>query len=177
MKTVFFDIDTQLDFVSPAGALSVPGAESILANVARLNHYAVRARVPLISTVDAHTEADPEFKLWPHHCVAGCLGQRKPQATLVGEGQIILEKQSTDCFTVPRLHTLLAELAADRYVVYGVVTEICVKHCVDGLLKLGKPISIVTDAIRELDPLNASSFLSAFTAGGGLLTTTAEAIG
>ena len=27
MKTVFFDIDTQIDFVFPAGALYVPGAE------------------------------------------------------------------------------------------------------------------------------------------------------
>ena len=30
MKTVFFDIDTQIDFVYPAGALYVPGAEHIL---------------------------------------------------------------------------------------------------------------------------------------------------
>ena len=156
MKTVFFDIDTQLDFVSPAGSLYVPGAEALLANVARLNQYAARTGIPLISTVDAHTEADPEFKLWPHHCVAGCLGQRKPQASVVGGGQIILEKQSTDCFTVPRLHSLLAELAADRYVVYGVVTEICVRHCVDGLARLGKPISVVTDADRKSTRLNSS---------------------
>ena len=31
MKTVFFDIDTQIDFVYPAGSLYVPGAEHILA--------------------------------------------------------------------------------------------------------------------------------------------------
>ena len=174
MKIVFFDIDTQLDFVSPGGALYVPGAENILGNVALLNRYAVGRGTPLISTADAHTEADPEFKAWPHHCVAGCLGQRKPQATLVGGGQVIVEKQSVDCFAVPRLHSLLAEFAADLYVVYGVVTEICVKHCTEGLFRLGKPISIVTDAIRELDATSSSRFLKAFTAQGGRLTTTAE---
>ena len=40
MKTVFFDIDTQIDFVYPAGALYVPGAERILATVAELNRRA-----------------------------------------------------------------------------------------------------------------------------------------
>ena len=30
MNTVFFDVDTQIDFLYPAGALYVPGAESIV---------------------------------------------------------------------------------------------------------------------------------------------------
>ena len=40
---------------------------------------------------------------------------------------------------------------ADRYVVYGVVTEICVKLAAFGLLKTGKRVEIVTDAIRSLN--------------------------
>jgi len=38
MSAVFFDVDTQLDFLYPAGALYVPGAESIVTRVAALNH-------------------------------------------------------------------------------------------------------------------------------------------
>src|SRR6185312_16056768 len=71
MKMVFFDVDTQLDFLYPAGALYVPGAESIVPRVAALNRYAADTGIPLISTVDAHTEDDPEFRHWPPHCVAG----------------------------------------------------------------------------------------------------------
>ena len=67
----FFDIDTQIDFVYPAGALYVPGAEGILPIVRELNR---RAPV-LISTMDAHTEDDPEFKIYPPHCVVGTSGQ------------------------------------------------------------------------------------------------------
>jgi len=40
MRNVFFDIDTQLDFVTPAGALYAPGAERIIAAVAQLNRHA-----------------------------------------------------------------------------------------------------------------------------------------
>ena len=74
MKTVFFDIDTQIDFVYPAGALYVPGAERIVPVIAELNRRAAL----VISTMDAHSEDDPEFQIYPHHCVVGTAGQQKP---------------------------------------------------------------------------------------------------
>ena len=40
MKTAFFDVDTQIDFLYPAGALYVPGAERIVPAIAALNRYA-----------------------------------------------------------------------------------------------------------------------------------------
>jgi nicotinamidase/pyrazinamidase len=42
MKTVFVDVDTQIDFLFPAGALYVPGAERLLPAIARLNHLPPR---------------------------------------------------------------------------------------------------------------------------------------
>src|SRR5271165_5835142 len=69
MKTAFVDVDTQLDFLFPAGALYVPGAERIVPAVARLNRYAAECGIPVISTTDAHTETDPEFAVWPPHCI------------------------------------------------------------------------------------------------------------
>ena len=174
MKTVFFDIDTQIDFVYPAGALYVPGAELILPVVGELNR-----RAPLvISTMDAHSEDDPEFQIYPHHCVVGTAGQHKPAITLVGDGsrQLFLEKQKLDCFSSPRLSPLLAELNADRYVVYGVVTEICVKYAAFGLLKTGKPVDLVTDAVKALDEAAARAMFSEFSAAGGRLTTSSEVL-
>jgi nicotinamidase/pyrazinamidase len=166
MKTVFFDVDTQIDFVYPAGALYVPGAEQIVPMIGELNH---RAPV-LISTMDAHTEDDPEFQIFPPHCVVGTTGQHKPAITLV-DGQLIIEKQKLDCFSSPRLEPLLAQLNADRYVVYGVVTEICVRHAAFGLLRTGKPVELVTDAVKALDEHKANEMFREFTAAGGRLTT------
>jgi nicotinamidase/pyrazinamidase len=54
MKTVFFDVDSQLDFLYPAGALYVPGAERIVPAIARLNRFAGERGIPVISTMDAH---------------------------------------------------------------------------------------------------------------------------
>jgi nicotinamidase/pyrazinamidase len=183
MKTVFFDIDTQIDFVYPAGALYVPGAEQILPVIGELNRHA-----PLvISTMDAHAEDDPEFQIYPHHCVVGTTGQHKPVITLLDKRatvpatgdarQLILEKQKLDCFSSPHLGPLLAQLNADRYVVYGVVTEICVRFAAFGLLKTGKPVELVTDAVKALDEQATGEMFREFTAAGGRLTTSRLVIG
>ena len=74
------------------------------------------------------------------------------------------------------MHPLLAQLNADRYVVYGVVTEICVRFAAFGLLKTGKPVEIVTDAVKALDEQKAREMFSEFTAAGGRLTTSAAVL-
>lgn len=186
MKTVFFDVDTQLDFLYPSGALYVPSAEKIVEQIAALNRFAGSQGIPLISTMDAHTEDDPEFKAWPPHCVAGAIGQHKPEATLLsrrvvvpntrcdvaieGAQQILLEKQTFDCFTNVNLLGLLERLEAERYVVYGVVTEICVKMAAWGLLKTGKRVELVTDAVRSLNDSASTEMTTAFLGAGGVLT-------
>jgi nicotinamidase/pyrazinamidase len=176
MKTVFVDVDTQIDFMFPAGALYVPGAERLLPAIARLNHFAVAQGIPLISTADAHCEDDPEFRQWPPHCVAGTTGQLKPAETLVGAGQIIVEKQALDVFTNPEFPALLAALAADRYVVYGVATDYCVRCAVTGLLRTGKTVALVTDAIAAVSPEDGARTVDEFIASGGELTTVDEVI-
>ena len=186
MKTVFFDIDTQIDFMLPAGALYVPGAEGILPAVAGLNQFAAANGMMVVSTMDAHTENDEEFLRWPPHCVAGCNGQRKPSQTLLASRavvtsvpgwagpldtqQILLEKQTFDCFSNPNLSRVLQELAADRYVVYGVVTEICVQFALFGLLRTGARVEIVGDAVRSLRAEAAEAMLVQFRAAGGMVT-------
>ncbi len=193
MKTVFFDIDTQFDFVYPVGALSVPGAERIVPAVARLNRFAAANGIPVVSTADAHFEDDPEFATWPPHCIAGTMGQRKPEATLLekrvvipnreaevdlsGAQQIILEKRHVDVFQTRTIHGVLERLNADRFVVYGVVTEICVLRAALGLLKTGKPVAVVTDAIETLNAANSAKALEEIRLAGGSFTTTAEICG
>lgn len=190
MSTIFVDVDTQIDFLYPAGSLYVPGAERIVSNIAALNRLAAERGIPVLSTMDAHPEDDPEFRSYPPHCVVGTAGQQKPAATLLekravvpvaaglppaeGAQQILLEKQSVDCFTNPNLIPLLDRLGADRCVVYGVVTEICVKHAVLGLLRTGRLVELVKDAVKELDPAAAAEMRKEFEQRGGRFTSVAE---
>ena len=190
MKTVFFDIDSQLDFLYPAGALYVPSAERIVPAIALLNRYAAQHGITVVSTTDAHAENDPEFAIWPPHCVAGTTGQHKAEATLLERRlvipnrecelalddaqQIVVEKQTVDVFAAPNLPLVVERLKADRYVVYGVVTEICVLFAVRGLLKTGRPVTVVTDAVATLKAEDGARALESIRAAGGMLARVSE---
>jgi nicotinamidase/pyrazinamidase len=96
---------------------------------------------------------------------------------LIDDGrQFMLEKQALDCFSSPLLPPLLERLNADRYVVYGVVTEICVRYAAFGLLKTGRPVEIVTDAVKALNEQTAREMFLEFTAAGGRLTTSSAVL-
>ena len=184
MKTVFFDVDTQLDFLYPAGALYVAGAEQIVPALAQLTQFAAAKRFQIISTADAHSEDDPEFKIWKPHCIAGTDGQQKAAVTKVANAitlgsaaeasatQIIVEKQQLDAFSNPNLRPLLTAIAADRYILYGVVTELCVRCAAQGLLETGARVHLVTDAVKSLSIADEQSFIAQFQARGGTLITT-----
>jgi nicotinamidase/pyrazinamidase len=192
MSTVFFDIDSQLDFLYPAGALFVPGAGRIVPAISRLNHFAASRGIPVVSTTDAHTEDDPEFAAWPPHCIAGTTGQHKAGPTLLerrvvvpnrecslaleGAQQIIVEKQTVDGFQAPNLERVVARLGAERCVVYGVVTEICVRFAALGLLKLGKKVTLVTDAVESLTAEDSRRALEEIRSSGGLLASVSEIV-
>jgi nicotinamidase/pyrazinamidase len=197
VKTVFFDVDTQIDFLFPAGALYFPGAEKILKTLGALTRFAAANRLPIISTADAHSEDDLEFQTWKPHCVVGTAGQQKAGDTLLNQPlvlstdtsslnairsriadatQIIVEKQMLDCFTNPNLRPLLKLIDANRYIVYGVATEHCVRSAAFGLLETGARVEVVTDAISGISASDEQEVLERFQSQGGVLTTSAAVI-
>lgn len=165
----YFDIDTQIDFVFPAGALYGPGAERVIPAVAELNRYAGDTGIPLISSMCAHPEDSEEFKVWPPHCVIGTTGQHKPAATLLGDPakQIVIEKNELDLFSNPTVLPLLDRLGIDECFVYGVFTEYCVKCAIMGLLKAGRKVSLVMRATAHLNNAAGEKVVRDFIAAGG----------
>lgn len=179
MKSIFFDVDTQLDFLVPAGALYAPGAEEIAPALATLTSFAAKNSIQIISTLDSHTENDPEFRVWKPHCVIGTQGRQKYSRSLLerpSPAQIIFEKNTIDFFADEKGHHLLNELQAECFVVYGLITEYCVRAAVLGLLERKARVELVTDAIRSLSAASERAVLEEFTARGGRLTTVSEVV-
>ncbi|MFQ5878469.1 MAG: cysteine hydrolase family protein [Acidobacteriota bacterium] len=86
--TVFWDVDTQHDFIMPDGKLYIPGAEAILPRLEILTGFARERGIPLLGSVDYHSLADPEIsgrpdfrETFPPHCLAGTPGQEKVAVT------------------------------------------------------------------------------------------------
>lgn len=198
-KVIFWDVDTQVDFMLPGGKLYVLGAEKIIPSLRRLVDAAREGRVLLVSSADAHTPDDEEFQQWPPHCVVGTPGQKKIRETLTEKprvipnrplgplpdlhrhAQLILEKQKLDVFSNPNAAALVEQLApreesAAEFVVFGVVTEYCVRMAASGLLERGRRVAVVTDAIETLDPAAGRRTLEELTASGARLMTTDQAL-
>ncbi|HUI79800.1 MAG TPA: isochorismatase family protein, partial [Bryobacteraceae bacterium] len=175
------------------GALYVPGAERIVPAIHSLHRHAAVASIPVLSTMDAHTEDDPEFQSWPPHCIAGTVAQHKAAATLLenrviipnrdgpfsieGAQQILLEKQTLDAFATRTMRRVIEALNADRFIVYGVVTEICVLWAARGLLAANKQVALVSDAVRELKADEAARAFAEIRSLGGSVTTLSEVLG
>ncbi|MBI4440632.1 cysteine hydrolase [Candidatus Woesearchaeota archaeon] len=81
MKTIFWNVDTQYDFMRPDGALYVPGAETIEGNLEKLTRYAHVKNLLVVNTADWHTpmsqelSATPDYKTtFPPHCLIDTRG-------------------------------------------------------------------------------------------------------
>ncbi len=195
-KVVFWEVDTQADFMLPGGNLYVPGAERLLPNIRKLTDAAREGRVFLVSHGCYHTKDDPEFQSFPPHCIKGTPGSafvpealtdkvvtvpNEVSATLPRDlsqyQQILLEKQTLDIFESRHAAKLLKQFGDDiEFVVFGVVTEYCVRFAAKGLLDRGRRVSVVQDAIETLKAEDGQRTAAELQALGARFLTTDEAL-
>ena len=193
---IFWEVDMQRDFVLPGGRLYVPGAEKLLPNTRRLTDSARRGQVFLVSSGDFHAPDDPEFKVFPPHCVKGTPGSELvPEAItekvvrvanedsaklpedLSKYQQVLLEKQTLNVFDTRHADKLVQRLGKKpEFVVFGVVTEYCVSCAVKGLLERERRVAVVQDAIETLKPDEGEKALTEWQRLGARLTTTDQAL-
>jgi nicotinamidase/pyrazinamidase len=186
---VFVDVDTQRDFLEPDGALFIAGSEAIRPNLARLTRFAREHGVPILATACAHSEGDPEFAVFPPHCLLGSPGQERIAETAWPGGLILeagerppdplpphltINKTQYDVFSNPDADRVIDAYGEESptFVVYGVATDYCVKCAVEGLLNRGRKVALVVDAIRAVDPESEAGLLTKFAQHGALLTVT-----
>jgi nicotinamidase/pyrazinamidase len=189
-RLVFLDIDTQRDFLEPAGALYLPGSEAILRNLARLTETARTQSIPVLATACAHTADDPELRQFPPHCMVGTPGQERIAATAWPGGEVLtpdslhfgglphhltLQKRAFDLFSHPDADRLIGlyRRVHPTFVVYGVATDYCVKAAVCGLLNRGSSVALVADAVHAIDHAAEPALLTELVHRGALLTVTA----
>ena len=199
-SVIFWNVDTQADFMLPGGNLYVPGAEKLIPNLNRLTNAAREDRVLIIGDVCVHAPDDPEFRQFPPHCVIGTpgaeiipetradrilfipnrVGAIVPQDLSIYQ-QVILEKQTLDVFDNPSTQIILERLARftdwdAEIFVYGVVTEYCVRLAAKGLLERGRRVALVRDAIETLNTQEGSKTIEELKSLGARLVTTDQAL-
>ena len=194
--TILWCADAQKDFMLPGGKLYVPEAEKLLPNIRRLVDVARDGRAFLVSHGCFHIADDPEFKTFPPHCVKGTAGAdfvpealseayvrvlNEPGSSLpedfLRNQQIILEKQTLDIFESRHANALLERLDRNaEFIVFGVVTEYCVRFAAKGLLERNRKVCVVSDAIATLSREAGERTISELAMLGANFVTTDEAL-
>jgi nicotinamidase/pyrazinamidase len=190
-RFILVDVDTQIDFMEPTGALYVPGAELLTERLEALVAFAAKVGAPHLATMDTHTPDDPEFAAYgfPAHCVKGTPGWAKVAATrpvapvlvqaedaLALGRELVFLKDTFDLFSNPLFSAALAHHQPETALVCGVATDYCVKAAVLGLLAAGVPVILATDAIASVAPDTGDAALAELAAAGARLMTVATAI-
>jgi len=179
-QTVFWDVDTQFDFMRPEGKLYVPEAESIIDKVSEVRKFALENGFSIIADIDWHSAGNkeisdsPDFKrTFPPHCMAGSPGAERvgylgsvpieyvqtdemsagTLRKLVDKDQfhVVIRKESIDAFENPNAHRLVALVRPKVMVVFGVALDFCVYYVLRGLAE-HKAIKLILlkDAVKGL---------------------------
>ena len=161
MTRILWDVDTQVDFVQADGRLAVPGAEAVVAAMARLVDWARVSGTPHVASADDHELTDEEISdapdfatTYPPHCLRGTRGAEKVDATTQADPvplgltevpakwlrgrEFLLLKKHFDVFTNPNADRVLELLDPDEVVLFGVATDVCDDAAVRGLLERGR---------------------------------------
>jgi len=204
-RVIFWDEDTQHDFMDPNGRLYVPRAEEILGNLEQLTRCARAHRVPLIAVMCDHTPADAEISTQPNyqttfppHCMRGTRGQERVAATAVEDGitienriytpaeieqllhgarrEIVIKKQALDPFSNPATDLVLTWLDPEMVIVYGVALDFCVNQAVVGLTDRRRRVCVVRDATKPINAYGAMQCESEWQRRGVELVSTADVV-
>ncbi|MDC1106017.1 isochorismatase family protein [Prolixibacteraceae bacterium] len=181
---VFWNIDTQYDFVDPHGALYVEGAERLISLWEEILDFVREHEVRLISTKDHHFVDSEELSdhpnyvsTFPPHCIAGDKGVRSvlsrieenavelPWNCSISENQLrsiyqdkcplIILKDKFDFYEGnPNSKLLLPLLKEKQMYVFGVAENVCVSQAAIALAKKGFDVTVISDAVKGLSSLS-----------------------
>jgi nicotinamidase/pyrazinamidase len=179
-EAVFWDVDTQYDFMRPEGRLYVAGAEGIIDNVNEARRFALENGYSIIASTDWHREGNkeisdkPDFKTtFPSHCMAGKPGSERvgylgelsidvvpnermsdgDLRELIDKAQfhVVIRKEKLNPFTNPNMTKILEFLKPRAAVVFGVALDLCVRQAAEGLLGIGGiKVYLLRDAVKGL---------------------------
>lgn len=195
LDRVIIDLNTQCDLLLPKGALPVSNRNAILPNIRKLMNWARLRQVSILSTLESRRAGECSRGM-PPYCLDRTPGQRKVPFTLMprrivffGDNtldmpldvfrryqQVIFTKRTPDFLSNPKADRLVQSFSPNHYIVFGVVTEHCVKAAVLAMLARNHRVAVVTDACGFWSAADADLAMRQMDAKGAVLVKADELI-
>jgi nicotinamidase/pyrazinamidase len=149
MKRVTIVVDMLRGFLEPGHPLYCgDSARRIILTVVEL--LGRDREVPVIYLADNHASDDPEFKIFPPHCLRG-----SDESELIPElapfPGVLVPKTRYSGFYGTDLDGILGRAAPDLVTVVGVCTDICVMHTVADLRNRDYPVEVPAGCVASFD--------------------------
>ena len=125
-------------------------ARRIIPNIQRLLEQEIARSSKVFYICDHHAPDDPEFKLFPPHCIAGT-----PETELIPEvrqypGEIVFKTRYSAFFNTS-LEQKLKALRPEKLIICGVCTDICVMHTTSDARNRDYPVEVPVDCVASFD--------------------------
>lgn len=111
------------------GALKSPRVEALIPVIAELSAECCKRGITRLMFADNHTEASPEFKAYPAHCLKGTSESGLVDELKSPEGYKLIPKNSTNGFLEEEFTNWLREnRRIDNFIITGDCTDICIQQ-------------------------------------------------
>jgi len=125
-------------------------ARRIIPNVQALLEEELGQGSKIFFICDHHTPDDPEFKMFPPHCIEGTLEAEVIPELANFPGEVIPKKRYSAFFGTS-LDEKLSQIKPEKLIVCGVLTNICVMHTVADARNRGYEIEVPIDCVASPD--------------------------
>jgi len=145
--------DVQRDFMERGGALYCgDAARHIIPRIQQLIEEFRGEDALVVFVQDTHVPNDPEFRLWPPHCVKGTNGHELLPELDVHPGDLRVEKPHYSAFHSTHLARLLHDAGVREVHLTGDCTSICVLFTAADAFNHGFRVVVHRDAVADFDP-------------------------
>lgn len=188
-------VDMVNDFCKPGGKMVLPGCDALVPAQLAVIDAARQAGAPVIWVHDSHRRnlrRDREFLKRAQHCLENTWGSEIIDDLGARAEEIHVIKHRYSAFFQTDLDVTLKDMLVDQIIVFGVVTNICVRSTVHDAFFNGYEVVVPRDCCaatgpREQDSTlydiathfgivsDAASVVSALSAGGVIENTTLAA--
>jgi len=125
-------------------------ARHIIPNIQTLLERELAQGSNVFFICDRHTPDDPEFKMFPPHCIEGTVEAEVIPELANYPGEVITKRRYSAFFDTP-LEEKLSKLKPEKLIVCGVCTDICVLHTVADARNRDYEVEVPIDCVASFD--------------------------
>ena len=125
-------------------------ARRIIPNVQSLLEQELAQGSTVFFLCDHHSPDDPEFKIFPPHCLEGTAEAEVIPELARYQGEVIPKRRYSAFFDTP-LEEKLKQLKPEKLIICGVCTDICVLHTVADARNRDYRVEVPVDCVASFD--------------------------